>query len=304
MTSTKFYCAAFAAFFASPALAVQVTEADIIAVSLVEDTGTIERIESAEALRTYTQAVAAAACFLHNDVATERSAALMVNARAGFDRHLDALLNGNPDMGIIGGEERRKTIVKLEDIRDEWAIFAGSVDTLLAKPDDKAAITSIKAGNMPLFEKTDILVSEIEGQYSNPAELIQADAILLEIVGRQAMLTQKIAKNACKIWSGNDTQEVRDALSGSMQIYEASLGALLNGLPEMGIRPAPTPEIRESLTQLQKDWADVRWKFDAILEGQSMDASKQAALFEHMTEEMELLEKITHKYAIFAKHDY
>jgi hypothetical protein len=150
---------------------------------------------------------------------------------------------------------------------------------------------------------TDVLVSELEGQYSDPAELLQVDVLMLEIVGRQAMMTQKIAKNACKIWSGDSSAEVRADLEKSVSIYEVSLNALLNGMPEVGLKPAPTEEIATGLTQLMADWTEVRPTVDMVMAG-SIERDALSALFHHMADEMHKLEELSHKYVAFSKHEY
>ena len=282
----------------------QTTNLGATPASFAEDTGEVIRIESAEYLRTYTQEVAAAACYLYNGIDNTLSSELLQEARDGFDLKLDALINGNEALGIIGGEQRRKTLVKLEKLKAEWADMAAATDALLADPTNSDAVNVIKARNMELFHMTDILVSDIEAQYANPAIIVQANVLLLEIVGRQAMMTQKIAKDACKIFTGNDSQEIKDLLKGSVSIYEASLDALLNGLPELGIQPAPTPEIAQRLQDVQSDWATVRPIVDTLTSGGSVDVETQKYLFKHMVEEMVRLDELSHAYAAHSKHLY
>lgn len=268
--------------------------------TFAQDTGDVIRIESAEYLRTYSQEVAAAACFLYNDIDATLSRELLREAREGFDLRVEALLKGNPALGIIGGEERRKTIVRIEEVDAIWGEMAAAVDALLADHGDADAVSVIKAKNMELFDRTDLLVTEIEAQYANPSILTQANVIVLEVIGRQAMMTQKIAKNACKIFTGAGSDKVVAELQGSVQIYEASLGALLNGMPELGIQPAPTPQIAEALGQIQSDWAEVRPILDRLATGETVDRETQVFLFKHMVEEMLRFEDISHAYVEFS----
>ncbi len=261
-----------------------------------EDTGDVIRIEAAEYLRTYSQEVAAAACFLYNDIDTPLSRELLIEAREGFDKKWNALMNGDETLGIIGGEQRKKTIVKLEKIDAVWTDMAGAVDDLVADRSNSAAVDLIKATNLTLFDMTDLLVTEVSAQYSNPSVLVQADALKLELVGRQAMMTQKIAKDACKVFTGNESAEIKDNLSTSKSIYEATLNALLHGLPELGIQPAPTPDIAASLEAIQADWATVRPILDTLVAGGSVDRDSQVFLFKHMVEEMVRLEDLSHAY--------
>lgn len=270
--------------------------------SLAEDTGGAERIESAEYLRVYTQEVAAAACYLFNDVEMDLSAKMLNETVTGFDKHLDALLNGNEALGIIGGEQKRKTIAKLEEIKTSWAPISTAAQALLEDPENRDAVAVIKAGNMPLFEKTHILVSDMEAEYSNPAELMQSDVITLEIVGRQAMMSQKIAKYACQIFTGDTSEQVLKGFRDSIGLYEISLDALINGMPQVGIQPAPTSEIATSLTDVLEDWKEMRPALDALLEGQASSRDQQVSLYTHMVDEMHKLEEIAHLYVEYSKH--
>lgn len=287
-------------WMSAPAHAVGLEETPV---SYAEDTGSAERIESGEYLRTYSQEIAAAACFLYNGVEVDLSQELLTEAREGFDLHLDALMNGNEDLGIIGGERRRKTFVKLQAIGEKWTPMAEAVDRLLEAHDDPVSIATIKSENLVLLDMTDILVSDLEGQYADPAELLQVDVLMLEVVGRQAMMTQKIAKNACKIWSGNDSAEVRDDLTESVSIYEVSLNALLHGMPEVGLLPAPTEEIASDLSHLLTDWSEIRPTVDSVMSG-SVERDELISLFRHMADEMHKLEELAHKYVVFSKHEY
>lgn len=280
-------------------------DAEILQVgTFSEDTGDVVRIESAEYLRTYSQEVAAAACFLYNDIDVVLSQELLIESRLGFDKRVDALLNGSEELGIIGGEQRRKTIAKVDDVVATWAPMSAAVDALVANPQDSDAVNVIKNLNLELLEKTEVLVAQIEGQYANPAELMQVDAIKLEIVGRAAMMTQKIAKDACKIFTGNDSVALKDNLGTSMQNYEASINALLHGMPELGLQPAPTPQIAAQLEAVQADWIKVRPILAAALGGETIDRDSQVFLFKHMVEEMLRLSELTDSYVTQSKHIY
>lgn len=272
--------------------------------TFAEDTGDVIRIESAEYLRTYSQEVAAAACFLYNDIDPSFSGDLLKEARDGFDLRWNALVNGDPSLGIIGGEARRKTQMKLTAVGEVWQEMADAVDTLIADPSNSAAVDHIKANNLKLFDMTDLLVTHVSAQYSDPTIIMQVDALKLEIVGRQAMMTQKIAKDACKIFTGDDRQVLKDNLSRSMGIYEASLDALLNGLPELGILPAPTPEIAAALEAIQADWSETRPVLDTLVAGEMIDRDTQVFLFKHMVEEMVRLEDLSHSYVEFSRYSY
>ena len=281
-----------------------VDDAEVVLAQLVDDIGAAARVEAAVMLRTLSQEVASAACYLYSGIDVEESKRLALEAREKFDTNLDALMNGNPAMNIIGGEKRPKTIKKLDDIKGVWTSVSAALTALVADTDDSDAVGVIKSTSMDMFYMTDMLVSEISGEYSNPAELLQVDAIMLDIVGRQGMLTQKIAKNACKVWNKDALDASTQALTDAMTVFETSLNALINGMPSLGVLPAPTPEIQTGLTSVVSDWNDTRPFVDELLNTGALASEDQSALFRRMNDKMYRLEKITHDYALYSKHKY
>ncbi len=295
------------ATLATPLAAAEIDKAALTNVkpvisTLAGDTGSAERIESAEYLRVYSQEVAAAACYLYNDIEAELSVEMLEETITGFDLHIDALLHGNEELGIIGGEPRRKTIIKMEEVKSAWMPISLAAKALAENPRDTDAVQVIKAENMALFELTHVLVSDLEGEYSNPAELMQSDVLTLEIVGRQAMMSQKIAKFACQMFTGDTSEQVKAGLKEAIRLYEVSLNALINGMPEVGIQPAPTEEIKTALTHVLEDWHEMRPELEGLLNGEEMSRDRQIELYRHMIDEMHELEEVAHAYVVFSKH--
>ncbi|SHG67623.1 type IV pili methyl-accepting chemotaxis transducer N-terminal domain-containing protein [Marivita hallyeonensis] len=278
--------------------------AEIILAQLVDDIGAAERVEAADELRIVSQEASSAACYLFSGIEPEESRRLVIESRDIFERNLDALLNGNPSMNIIGAETRRKTIAELESLRAIWTPVSEALAALLEDANDADAVGVVKANSKLLYEKTNYLVSVISGEYSNPAELLQVDALMLDIVGRQGMYTQKIAKNACKVWNGEEVETSTQELTGAIEIFETSLNALLHGMPEAGLKAAPTPEIIDGLSGVISDWAETRTLVDTLLASGALAGDEQTALFNRMNDKMYQLKKITHDYALYSKHKY
>ncbi len=298
--STKaIFATTFGFCIASAAAATEMTPT---AVSFVEDTGSAERIESAEYLRIYSQELVASACFLHNQIEPEMSAELFVEAQNGFEKHIKALMNGDEALGIIGGETRKKTLLGLNKINELWQEVDSAANKLLQDPGDLDALAVLKGHDAKLFKLTDKLLTVIETQYANPAEVVQADVLTIELVGRQAMMSQKIAKYACKIFTSDESDEAIESLRRVVGIYEATLNALLDGLPELGIMPAPTEEIKDKLLIVLDDWKSIRPSLDELKSGATVEKSAIEYLFHHLAEELHKLEEISHSYVAFSKH--
>ena len=221
--------------------------------SFVDDTGAANRIIAGDLLRTLSQEIPAAVCHLHNDIDVEEATALLASSVARFDATILALLNGNESMGIIGGETRRKTIAELENLIVDWAPIHDAALAVITDPTDATAAAIVYGSTDTMFEKTYHLLSNLEGEYAIPTEVLQADIMLLEVSGRMAAMTQRMAYEACRIWSGETSDELVSDLEMTVQVFEASMNALRGGLPELGIQPAPTPEISAGLDDVASD---------------------------------------------------
>lgn len=274
-------------------------------VSFVEDeTGDVARIGAAKTLRTFSQKIPTIACFLHNGIDVEENRRLLVGARDKFQLKLSALRDGNAEMGIVGGETRRKTIARIDDVASLWSEIDTAVTTLIESPEDQSAAGLVKGRNVDFFDVTHILVTEVSGQYSNPAIIDKAQALRLNIVSRTATMTQKIAKNVCMSVTYPDAPEFKERLQEAANIYGASLSALRNGMPEMGLQAAPTPEIDAELGTLLASWSDLKPGVDAVLAGQSMAPDAKSELFARIVVDMNKIEALMFAYKDYAKYDY
>ncbi len=276
----------------------------LLPTQFVEDTGAANRIEAGDVLRTVSQEVPSAVCHLHNGVASETSTKLMTQGIAKFDLVLDALMNGNEAIGIVGAEERRKTIVLLEDMQMAWAPVRAASLAVRENPADTAALAVVYDNASILLEKTSYLLSEIEGQYANPVELMQSDVMLLEVAGRQAMMSQRISYLGCRLWSGTADADYVGALNTAVQQFSFAMNAMRNGMPEVGISPPPTEEIAALLDAAASDWDVITGHINTISTSGNPDLAVTAELYELLADKMYKMEEVSHLYGEFSKRVY
>ena len=281
---------------AAPANSANITEIGII------DTGAAERVEAAAMLQVLSQEAASAACHMANDVNVDEATQLMKEAKVKFTMLLDALEFGNADMGIAEAEQRKKTVLKINDLRANWQPMYNAAVSLLENPKDKAAIGLIKADNEAILMQAYTLTSDLEAQYANPAELMQSDAMLLEFAARQAVLTQKMAKISCEIWAGNRSDDRLETLTKSMSTYELTLDALLNGMPAVGLEAAPTPSIKEALQEATAAWKKTKAELTAVVADEGVNEELKGMLFHDLNLAMRDMQKIEHLYVLMSKH--
>lgn len=271
---------------------------------IADKTGAAERIEIADFMVMLSQEAASAACHLHNGISPEESRQLLQEAHDDFALYLHGLIYGDETLKIANKEEDRVTLARLIEVSDLWDPISEAIERVLKDPNDKQALNLIKAQNVPLHDASVLLLSEVIGVYSNPIELLQADALLIQFSGRQATLTQKMAKESCKIWTGNRSEALIAEFEKTIGLYDATLNALLNGMPAVGIKAAPTPEIRAALTAEAERWQIVKATMLTVRDYAEISDETKAKAFHQLNEAMHSAKKIADLYVTYSHHEY
>ncbi len=260
-----------------------------------------DRIRYANRLTMLTQRVAAASCALSSDVAVEESHYFLEEAMHETDIILEALRDGNERLHILGPEKRRRTLHDLEELAHEWEETHGAVENVLKNGHDIESAHVIDDHNLSLLNKAQILAADISGQYSDPFEITQAHAMLITIAGRQRMLTQKMAKDACEIWTGYHAEEGRADLEKTMVVYENSIIALRDGMPSLGIMAAPNETILNDLGIILDRWYVVKGNLLKLLAGEELDMDQKYEIIHDLNLELDELEHLIHDYKEFVE---
>lgn len=252
------------------------------------DSDSADRIRVASQLPTLTQQVAAASCALTSRVDVEEAHDVLQYATETFDKYIVALREGDEELHILSPEENRKLLHDIDALSEEWQSIHGAVDSVLANGFDVESSHIIDDHNLQMLELATILVSDVKGVYARPFEVAYSDAMLIKFVGRQRMYTQKMAKDACEIWSDYHAEEGRADLIETMVIFENTMLALLNGMPEVGIPPAPNDVIKADLDSLIDRWGIVKVNLQSLVDGETLNEDQKYEVFHDL--EVELLE--------------
>lgn len=261
--------AAFGLFCATPVAAADITK----------DVGSSERVNLSGQLGTLSERITAAACNLSAGVATTESQAVLQISTHHFSRIKGALLDGNRGFGILGEETRPRTLQAIDDLNAEWEPLQELANSTQAATNNVALVGILADKSEPLQKEAQILQSEITGQYADPVALLHADAMLLEIAGRQRMLANRVSKDVCLIASDVRDTEALEELRNTVQLFEASLNALQFGLESVGIRPPPNGNIEAGLQVVADQWNTVRPILDATLAGAELSDEVRAQVF-------------------------
>ncbi|WP_375253866.1 type IV pili methyl-accepting chemotaxis transducer N-terminal domain-containing protein [Yoonia sp.] len=260
-----------------------------------------ERIDLSGKLRMLSQRIPAAVCHLGRGIDPEGSSTLLNDATGQFEKILAALEFGDADLNIQEPETRRKTLAAIAELRSRWEPLKTAADAIAtgtATPED---INLVLTQNLTVLAGAQLLVEELVQQYSNPNAVTRASLMLIDISGRQRMLTQKISKESCMLGSEYATPSTLDDLQGTIRIFEASLEALTFGMPAVGIGPPPNPEIYAGLGGVQNDWSTVKPHVLAVIDGKELDDASNTEKFRGLNVTMVNMNRVVGMYTASVK---
>lgn len=143
-------------------------------------------------------------------------------------------------------------------------------------------MSSIQGQLRLLFAAFFLLVAVSAGATFLTLKLHAADAVVINIAGRQRMLIQQMNNLAIQIGEGLPEQ---DQLSTSVQVFEDSLKALKNGGPilslsgEAQLLPQSKDDaVLQQLDQLQITWNEYRSNLDTLINDPANSQSSRTAI--------------------------
>ncbi len=273
----------------------------ISAIDIISDSS--DRIDLADQLPMLSQRVAASACALTSGVEPELSLAVLETSYQQFEQITIALRDGDPALNVHEPETRRRTLHDIDEVWTAWGSTHDAILEILADHSNVEAAHVIDDHNMEVLEATTVLAGDIATQYTHPYEITQDNAMLISLAGRQRMLTQKMIKDSCEIWTHYHEEEGRADLVQTMQIFENSMIALRDGMPTLGIKKAPTEEIRADLDRILKRWAVIKGNEEILVAGGELDTAGKAEIFVDLNLELAELNTLVRHYTDYAtKH--
>lgn len=286
---SKTACLALAITAAPAAFVFQATPAAAQSTAQSLYNGGKARVNRSASLRSLTEAVASASCRVNGGIGTEVAETELGSARDDFTSIIDGLANGNPALGMPGAEERARTINALSETSSMWAPLDMAARNLATGAGTTPDAVLIGAGYADLFEQTVQLAAVVSGQYSDPQELLQSDATVLNFAGRQRALAHRMTRAMCELATATGDAATRQKLAETVDLFERSLVALRDGFPGAGINPPPNDAIRDSLSATFELWRSQRAMFDAAVAGQTpepADVNTAAGLSQTLSKQM------------------
>jgi len=90
----------------------------------------------------------------------------------------------------------------------------------------------------------------------------KADGVVINLAGKQRMLTQKMSKESLALSQGTGSKE---SLQKTVNLFDKTLKGLISGDTGLGLPPTTNIKIVNQLNHVQKLWKDLRVNMDVVL---------------------------------------
>ncbi|MBF0184871.1 MAG: type IV pili methyl-accepting chemotaxis transducer N-terminal domain-containing protein [Magnetococcales bacterium] len=222
-----------------------------------------------------------------------------------FDRTLKGLCHGDSGLGLVQ-VDHPDIQGQLLTVRELWAAFQKYVHAVLTGKMNNELLLRMAEENLVLLENMNKAV-EMYVALAGRGEKSGFHArmyTVINLAGRQRMLSQKMTKEWLLIGMGIDPVTNRSRLQQTMELFERSLEGLLEGNPGIALPATRDPTIRQQLLTIRTIWNSYRPLLEpAALEkqrpGLASELEKVAQLNLHLLGEVNIAVKM---YETMANH--
>ena len=236
-----------------------------------------ERLVLAGRQRMLAQAMASQLCLIHAGVEqTQNRNELYINWNV-FSWYHSGLRHGNTELKL-SREFSPKVQAAWNDLDTSWAELKEIYEPEMAGRTIPAR-RYLRAQTITddVTAKAVALVAALRSVYSKDlgARGFGA-ALLLDLYERQRMFAEKITKDVCLIHRGDTGAERLANLTGTIELFNLSLGAFLQGRSDAGVPPPPSPEIETHLAAADGEWQKIFFSADAAAQGIRLERDELA----------------------------
>jgi len=126
------------------------------------------------------------------------------------------------------------------------------------------------------------------------------DSTVINVAGRQRMLTQKMSKEAMTIKAGLSVEKCRSTLLGTHDLFDSSLKALIDGNSAINIPPTRNSEILGQLRKVESLWTDFSAQIKTVANPASSGEAINAAIEKITLQNIPLLKEMNKAVGMYA----
>ena len=221
--------------------------------------------------RMLTQKMTKLALQSSHNIQTKQSREALNKMAELYDKTLNGFKKGDSDLGIKA-TNNKKVKEQIAMVEKAWKPFYEAVNKIVAGKDkDGKALGYVVANNEKLLKLSNELVKAFESSNTSINYLEKARLHLVNIAGRQRMLTQKMTKE--KLLLVNGEKAYASKLDETIKLFDSSLTALIKGDKSQNITKPTNEKIIKQLTKLSKLWEELKPLYE-----KKKDSAKELAM--------------------------
>jgi nitrate/nitrite-specific signal transduction histidine kinase len=125
----------------------------------------------------------------------------------------------------------------------------------------------------------------------------QQSGNVINLAGKQRMLTQKMSKEALFIAKGIDAEQNKKSLAKTAELFDKTLKGLINGDKDLNLPKTDNKEIVAQLEKVTELWTPFKANIDKVVNGKSDKATLEAIAKENIP----LLKEMNKAVGMYAK---
>ena len=193
-----------------------------------------------------------------------------------IDVYVDALNKGEQKLGGMPSYAGEASVAPtLATLTKAWGMLRADAKNIL---DNKNVILSANTSAKDFTDKLSALNSRMS-EVVNILTDRNASASQVYVTSRQMQLADRMGGRVTKILAGGaDTQASADGLQRDSRLYETVVAGLLNGAPELNIKPLDNAAAKQIVEDVATQWLSVNEPIKTILESaNNLQVAKDAA---------------------------
>ena len=185
-------------------------------------------------------------------------------ARGRLDAFPELQVARNKFQEILNYQNKVTGDIKaVKDMNGLWSKYSQNIDTILQR---REVVTSMRSYINGINEQIPTLLAVSDEVVATMTEQ-GAPADQVYIATRQLMLTQRISSNVSRVLEGGEgAVTAADRFGRDAALFGSVIHSMLNGNPAKRIMQIKNPTAREKLTEVQKQFNQIRNQVGAILD--------------------------------------
>ena len=195
--------------------------------------------------RMFTQRMSKLALQISLNIQKESSKKRLEKFSSLYAKTLKAFKDGDTDLEIKKATNK-EVIEQIAIVEKAWKPFQEHINIIISGKDDGKSLDYVIANNENILALSNELVKRYEASNTSSNYLEKARLRVVNVAGRQRMLTQKMTKEKLLLLKGKS--EYKDKMHKTITLFDTSLKNLIEGNKDENI---PNPSNQKIIKQLK-----------------------------------------------------